>query len=106
VSAVIEPSTGSSRLLIAGSGGHVYTHDLITNKIAKQVSGGYCVLLLSHILPQCCFASGGVQTACKTSTSWQTAVCHLGVVLIAAYLSLVHTSFAHAALPIMLWDIT
>jgi hypothetical protein len=37
VSAVIEPSTGSSRLLIAGSSGHVYTHDLITNKVAKQV---------------------------------------------------------------------
>jgi hypothetical protein len=37
VSAVVEPSTGSSRLLIAGSSGHVYTHDLITNKVAKQV---------------------------------------------------------------------
>jgi hypothetical protein len=40
VSALVEPGTGSSRLLIAGSSGVLYTLDLITNKLAQQVGGG------------------------------------------------------------------
>lgn len=40
VSAVVEPGTGSGRLLLAGSSGHLYTHDLITNKVTAQVSSG------------------------------------------------------------------
>jgi len=38
VSAAVEPGTGSSRLLIAGSKGVLYTWDLIANKVTPQVS--------------------------------------------------------------------
>ncbi|KAF8066299.1 Pan2 [Scenedesmus sp. PABB004] len=36
MSAVVEPGTGSSRLLIAGASGHIYVHDLLTSKVTKQ----------------------------------------------------------------------
>lgn len=50
MSAVVEPGTGSSRLLVAGSSGSLYSLDLLTNKLACQV-GWDC--LLTCVL-QCC----------------------------------------------------
>jgi hypothetical protein len=38
VSAAVEPGTGSSRLLIAGSKGVLHTWDLIVNKVTGPVS--------------------------------------------------------------------
>lgn len=53
VSAVVEPGTGSSRLLVAGSSGHIYTHDLIANKVNKQVRErwGACSALACSSFP-------------------------------------------------------
>lgn len=87
VSAVIEPSTGSSRLLIAGSSGHVYTHDLITNKVAKAsapVAGDGLSMLrgpVGHRGAVAAATAAGRVLLIDSRTNWQpssTTLAHTG----------------------------
>jgi hypothetical protein len=83
VSAAVEPGTGSSRLLIAGSSGKLHTWDLIANKVTGPVSASVRMR-----------GGGGHQGACGGGQGvswwwgggrrekWQAAQQHVAVVVV------------------------